>query len=751
MVTYPTNTDVIAELSEGILLAEYEYKHRRDREYQSEADLEKQLINDLVNDLNYEHLNIHTQEELLLNAKTQLEKLNKVIFSGEEWQRFVVEYLDCPNEGLVEKTRKIQENHIYDFIFDDGRIKNIKIIDKENIHNNRLQVVNQVSQEGTHKNRYDVTILVNGLPLVQIELKKRGVSLQEAFNQVHRYSKESFNSENSLYKYVQIFVISNGTYTRYFANTTAQNKNHYEFTCEWADRKNRTIHDLEDFTNYFLSKRVLLEVLTKYCVFDADNTLLIMRPYQIAATESILWKIKSANDNNNFGTLDACGYIWHTTGSGKTLTSFKAARLATSLDYIDKVFFVVDRKDLDYQTMKEYQKFQPNSVNGSSSAKELKRNIEMSDDKIIVTTIQKLNNFITKNTDHPIYDKKCILIFDECHRSQFGKAQKRIKKAFKKFSLFGFTGTPIFSANTLTGETTQDVFGKMLHSYVITDAIRDKKVLKFKVDYNYIKPELNKYREAEQAVGVIGEEIDEKKLKKIEKELLNHPERITTVTKYLLDVYDVKTHRNQLYTHKQKQLAGFNAMFAVQSIEAAKLYYDEIKKQQESLPESKRLKIATIFSFAPNEEQSAYGEIQDEELESLNIEMPKSSKEFLAKAIDDYNQMFKTNFSTEGREFQNYYRDLSKRVKAKEVDLLIVVGMFLTGFDAPTLNTLFVDKNLRYHGLIQAFSRTNRIFNKVKPFGNIICFRDLEKATQEAIKTFGDSNKVDIILEKSFG
>ena len=750
MVTYPTNTDVIAELSEGILLAEYEYKHRRDREYQSESDLEKQLINDLVNDLNYEHLNIHTQEELLLNAKTQLEKLNKVIFSGEEWQRFVVEYLACTNEGLVEKTRKIQENYIYDFIFDDGRIKNIKIIDKENIHNNRLQVVNQVSQEGTHKNRYDVTILVNGLPLVQIELKKRGVSLQEAFNQVHRYSKESFNSENSLYKYVQIFVISNGTYTRYFANTTAQNKNHYEFTCEWADRKNRTIHDLEDFTNYFLSKRVLLEVLTKYCVFDADNTLLIMRPYQIAATESILWKIKSANDNNNFGTLDACGYIWHTTGSGKTLTSFKAARLATSLDYIDKVFFVVDRKDLDYQTMKEYQKFQPNSVNGSSSAKELKRNIEMSDDKIIVTTIQKLNNFITKNTDHPIYDKKCILIFDECHRSQFGKAQKRIKKAFKKFSLFGFTGTPIFSANTLTGETTQDVFGKMLHSYVITDAIRDKKVLKFKVDYNYIKPELNKYREAEQAVGVIGEEIDEKKLKKIEKELLNHPERITTVTKYLLDVYDVKTHRNQLYTHKQKQLAGFNAMFAVQSIEAAKLYYDEIKKQQEYLPESKRLKIATIFSFAPNEEQSAYGEIQDEELESLNIEMPKSSKEFLAKAIDEYNQMFKTNFSTEGREFQNYYRDLSKRVKAKEVDLLIVVGMFLTGFDAPTLNTLFVDKNLRYHGLIQAFSRTNRIFNKVKPFGNIICFRDLEKATQEAIKTFGDSNKVDIILEKSF-
>lgn len=520
MVDYSKIHEVIAETNEGILLAEYQPEYRTDREYQSEADLENQLISDLVNHLNYERLNIHTPEELLANAKVQIEKLNKVTFTDAEWNRFVVEYLDCPNEGLVEKTRKIQENYIYDFVFDDGRIKNIFILDKKNIHNNSMQVINQVTQVGSHTNRYDVTILVNGLPLVQIELKKRGVSLQEAFNQVHRYSKESFNSENSLYKYVQIFVISNGTYTRYFANTTAQNKNHYEFTCEWADRKNRTIHDLEDFTNYFLSKRVLLEVLTKYCVFDADNTLLIMRPYQIAATESILWKIKSANDNNNFGTLDACGYIWHTTGSGKTLTSFKAARLATSLDYIDKVFFVVDRKDLDYQTMKEYQKFQPNSVNGSSSAKELKRNIEMSNDKIIVTTIQKLNKFITKNTDHPIYDKKCILIFDECHRSQFGKAQKRIKKAFKKFSLFGFTGTPIFSANTLTGETTQDVFGKMLHSYVITDAIRDKKVLKFKVDYNYIKPELNKYREAEQAVGVIGKEIDEKKLKKLKRNFL---------------------------------------------------------------------------------------------------------------------------------------------------------------------------------------------------------------------------------------
>ncbi len=690
MVDYSKIHEVIAETNEGILLAEYQPEYRTDREYQSEADLENQLISDLVNHLNYERLNIHTPEELLANAKVQIEKLNKITFTNDEWDRFVVEYLDCPNEGLIEKTRKIQENYIYDFVFDDGRIKNIFIIDKKNIHNNSMQVINQVTQVGSHTNRYDVTILVNGLPLVQIELKRRGVSLKEAFEQIHRYSKESFNSENSLYKYIQIFVISNGTYTRYFANTTAQ---------------------------------------------------------KIAATESILRKIHSTNEMKNFGTINACGYIWHTTGSGKTLTSFKTARLATELDYIDKVIFVVDRKDLDYQTMKEYQKFQPNSVNGSNNTKELQRNIEENDGKIVVTTIQKLNKFITANPNHEIYSKKCVLIFDECHRSQFGKAQKRIKKAFKQYALFGFTGTPIFPENSLTGETTQEVFGEQLHNYVITDAIRDKKVLKFKVDYNYIKPEINKYREAEKAVG---QEIDEKKLKKMEKELLLHPERIATITEYLLRVYNDKTHRSKYYTHKQKKMQGFNAMLAVQSIEAAKLYYEELQQQQATLPEVKRLKVATIFSFAPNEEQSAYGEIQDEELDPQDTAMSLSSKEFLSKAIYDYNQMFKTNFSTDGKEFQNYYRDLSKRVKSKEVDLLIVVGMFLTGFDAPTMNTLFVDKNLRYHGLIQAFSRTNRIFNEVKPFGNIVCFRDLEKATQEAIKTFGDTNKLEIILEKSF-
>ncbi|MBF4806769.1 MAG: HsdR family type I site-specific deoxyribonuclease, partial [Pseudoleptotrichia goodfellowii] len=604
------------------------------------------------------------------------------------------------------KTRKIQENHIYDFIFDDGHLKNIKIIDKENIHNNILQVVHQINQKGKHNNRYDVTVLVNGLPLVHIELKKRGVNIHEAFNQIHRYSKESFNAENSLYKYVQIFVISNGTYTRYFANTTAQSKNNYEFTCEWADAKNKVIRDLEDFTKTFFERRTILEVLTKYCVFDASNTLLIMRPYQIAATERILWKIKSSYESKKAGKTEAGGFIWHTTGSGKTLTSFKTARLATELDYIDKVFFVVDRKDLDYQTMKEYQKFQPDSVNGSKDTKELKRSIEKQDNKIVVTTIQKLNEFVKKNPNHEIYGKHCVLIYDECHRSQFGDAQKNIRKAFKYYYQFGFTGTPIFPENSLGGDTTSGVFGAQLHSYVITDAIRDGKVLKFKVDYNNISA---KFKSAET-------ETDEKELKKLERKILLHPDRISEITKHILRVFDVKTHRNEMYSVKQRQLSGFNAMFAVQSVEAAKLYYEEFQKQQENLSEEKRLKIATIYSFSANEEQTAIGEIFEENFEPNALD--STAKEFLEKVINDYNGYFKTNFSTNGNEFQNYYKDLSKKVKNKEIDLLIVVGMFLTGFDAPTLNTLFVDKNLRYHGLIQAFSRTNRILNKVKTFGN---------------------------------
>ena len=720
------NTSTIAEMTGGIILVNFEKNLQvRETTYQSEAELERQMIENLTSQ-GYERLIVKSNDELYANLKIQIEKLNNISFSDEEWSRFLIEYLDAPNDGMIEKTRKVQENHIHDFIFDDGHLKNIKIVDKKNIHNNFLQVTNQIVGEGKNRNRYDVTILVNGLPLVHIELKKRGVNLHEAFNQIHRYSKESFNSENSLYKYVQIFVISNGTYTRYFANTTAQNKNNYEFTCEWADAKNKVICDLEDFTKTFFEKRVILEVLTKYCVFDVNNTLLIMRPYQIAATERILWKIKSSYEAKKAGKPEAGGFIWHTTGSGKTLTSFKAARLATTFDFIDKVFFVVDRR------------FQSDSVNGSKDTKELKRCIERDDNRIVVTTIQKLNEFVKKNPAHEIYDKHCVLIFDECHRSQFGDAQKNIRKSFKKYYQFGFTGTPIFPENSLGGDTTSGIFGAQLHSYVITDAIRDGKVLKFKVDYNNITP---KFKTAEK-------EEDEKRLAKLENKMLIHPERITEITKHILKVFDTKTHRNEFYDLKHRRLNGFNAMFAVQSVESAKLYYEEFERQQKSLPEEKRLKVATIYSFVANEEQRAIGEISEENFDVSAME--STAKEFLDKVIIDYNSYFKTNFSTNGNEFQNYYKDLSLKVKEKQVDLLIVVGMFLTGFDAPTLNTLFVDKNLRYHGLIQAFSRTNRILNKVKTFGNIVCFRDLEKATQDAIKTFGDENSVNIILEKSY-
>lgn len=731
-------SSAIAEMTGGIILAKYEKESSaHDKAYQSEADLERELIENLISQ-GYERFKASSNEDLYRNLRDKIEKLNKVLFTDEEWRRFLTEYLDAPNDGIVEKTRKIQENYIYDFKFDNGDLKNIKIIDKKNIHNNYMQVMNQYSVDGRHKNRYDVTILVNGLPLVHIELKKRGVNMHEAFDQIHKYSKESFNINNSLYKFVQIFVISNGTLTRYFANTLERNKNNYEFTCEWADAKNKAIHDLVDFTKTFFEKRVILEVLTKYCVFNSQNVLMIMRPYQIAATERILWKIKSSHESKIYGSAAAGGFIWHTTGSGKTLTSFKTARLATDLDFIDKVFFVVDRKDLDYQTMNEYKKFQEDSVNGSKDTKELKKSIEKDDNRIVVTTIQKLNEFVKKYPEHEIYEKECVLIYDECHRSQFGDAQKNIRRSFKKYYQFGFTGTPIFAENSLTGETTSSIFGAQLHSYVITDAIRDGKVLKFKVDYNNIK---SKFKEAEK-------ESDEKELKKYENKMLLHPERISEITKYILDIYDTKTHRNVCYDRDEKRLNGFNAMFAVQSVEAAKLYYEEFEKQQMDLPEDKKLKVASIFSFQANEEQTSIGEIADENFNPSA--MNSSAKEFLDRIIGDYNKSFGTNYSTEAGEFQNYYKDLSRRVKEKEVDLLIVVGMFLTGFDAPTLNTLFVDKNLRYHGLIQAFSRTNRILNKVKAFGNIVCFRDLEKATEDAIKTFGDENSVNIILENSF-
>lgn len=699
--------------------------------YQTEAALEKEFIQDLINQ-GYENPSLTTIEAMLANVKVQLQVLNNMEFSDSEWARFVEEYLDKPSDNLVEKTRKIHDNYIYDFVFDDGHIQNIYLVDKKNVARNKVQVITQFGQKGTQANRYDVTILVNGLPLVQVELKKRGVAIREAFNQIHRYTKESFNSGNSLFKYVQIFVISNGTDSRYFANTVERDKNSFDFTMNWAKADNALIKDLKDFTTTFFQKHTLLNVLLTYSVFDTSDILLIMRPYQIAATERMLWKISSSFQSKIWSKAESGGYIWHTTGSGKTLTSFKAARLATKLDFIDKVFFVVDRKDLDFQTMKEYQRFSPDSVNGSDSTAGLKKNIEKQDNRIIVTTIQKLNNLMKTESDLAIYQKQVVFIFDEAHRSQFGEAQKNLNKKFKKFYQFGFTGTPIFAGiNALGAESTQSVFGRELHSYVITDAIRDEKVLKFKVDYNNVQPKFKGFET----------EIDEKKLTAAENtKALLHPARIKEVSQYILKNYRIKTHRN----HAGNQ--GFNAMFAVSSVVAAKCYYEELNRLQKDT--EKPLKIATIFSFAANEEQSAIGEIVDENFEPSA--MDSSAKEFLTSAINDYNAMFKTSFGVESKEFQNYYRDLAKRVKSKEVDLIIVVGMFLTGFDAPTLNTLFVDKNLRYHGLMQAFSRTNRIYDATKTFGNIITFRDLETATVDAITLFGDKNTKNVVLEKSY-
>ncbi|MBL1124948.1 type I restriction endonuclease subunit R [Streptococcus suis] len=722
-------TDPIIESNNFIVLDKY-VKSVQPGHYQTEADLEKELIADLQQQ-GYEYLNyLTTPEALLGNLRTQMETLNRVSFTDAEWQRFLDEYLNKPSESLIDRTRKLHDDHVYDFIFDDGHIQNIYLWDKKNISRNKLQVINQMKQTGTSANRYDVTLLVNGLPLVQIELKKRGVAIREAFNQVHRYSKESFNEENSLFKYLQLFIISNGTDTRYFANTTKRNKNSFDFTMNWALKNNNPIKDLKDFTATFLSKQTLLNVLINYSVFDTSDTLLIMRPYQIAATERIIWKIRSAIASKIKSGPETGGYIWHTTGSGKTLTSFKAARLATEMDEVDKVFFVVDRKDLDYQTMKEYQRFSPDSVNGSNSTAGLKRNIEKDDNKIVVTTIQKLNHFMTSEQEHEIYDKQVVFIFDECHRSQFGEAQKRLKKKFKKYCQFGFTGTPIKVENALGAETTASVFGKELHSYVITDAIRDQKVLKFMVDYNDVRPQFKAY-ETEQ---------DLEKLSAAEtKKALLHPTRISEISSYILEHFNQKTHR--------QSGKGFNAMFAVSSVEAAKAYYQELQEQQ--VGREKPLKIATIFSFAANEAQVAIGEIDDENFTPNDLP-DLSSKEFLSRCVEDYNRLFQTNYTINGNDFQNYYRDLAKRVKTGEVDLLIVVGMFLTGFDAPTLNTLFVDKNLRYHGLIQAFSRTNRIYDATKSFGNIVTFRDLEKATTDAIKLFGKTETAEVLLERSY-
>ncbi|WP_218723260.1 HsdR family type I site-specific deoxyribonuclease [Pseudomonas bubulae] len=721
----------IAELENFIVLDKYTQEWKVAENYQSEGDLEREFIQDLQNQ-GYEYvLGLNTPEKLLANVREQLQALNNMRFLEGEWQRFVETYLDRPSDSIIDKTRKIHDDYIHDFVFDDGHIQNIYLLDKKNISRNKVQVIKQFEQAGSYANRYDVTILVNGLPLVQVELKKRGVAIREAFNQVHRYSKESFNSEQSLFKYLQLFVISNGTDSRYFSNTNQRNKNSFDFTMNWAKSDNSLIKDLKDFTATFFQKNTLLNVLLHYSVFDVSNALLVMRPYQIAATERILWKINSAYQAKSWSQLEGGGFIWHTTGSGKTLTSFKAARLATELEFIDKVFFVVDRKDLDYQTMKEYQRFSPDSVNGSDSTAGLKRNLDKDDNKIVVTTIQKLNNLMKSEGDLSIYNKQVVFIFDECHRSQFGEAQKNLKKKFKKFYQFGFTGTPIFPQNALGADTTASVFGRELHSYVITDAIRDEKVLKFKVDYNDVRPQFK----------AIETEKDEKKLSAAEnKQALLHPDRIREITQYILNNFRQKTHRLQSATK------GFNAMFAVSSVDAAKLYYECFRELQKS--SEKPLRVATIFSFAANEEQDAIGDIQDESFDVAA--MNSSAKEFLSAAIVDYNTLFKTNFSVDSNGFQNYYRDLAKQVKAKEIDLLIVVGMFLTGFDAPTLNTLFVDKNLRYHGLIQAYSRTNRIFDATKTFGNIVTFRDLEQATIDAITLFGDKNTKNVVLEKSY-
>jgi len=724
-------TTPIAETNRFIVLDKYVRAWEAADSYQSEADLERELIQDLRNQ-GYEFLpDLRSTDAMLANVRTQLQALNDVQFTDKEWARFVETYLDRPSDSITDKTRKIHDDYIFDFVFDDGRIQNIYLVDKTNVCRNKVQVIKQFEQAGSHANRYDVTILVNGLPLVQVELKKRGVAIREAFNQIHRYSKESFNSESSLFKYLQIFVISNGTDTRYFANTTKRDKNSFDFTMNWAQADNSLIRDLKDFTATFFEKRTLLKVLLDYSVFDVSDTLLVMRPYQIAATERILRKIKSSFEGKTLSKPESGGYIWHTTGSGKTLTSFKAARLATELDFIDKVFFVVDRKDLDYQTMKEYQRFSPESVNGSDSTAGLKRNLSKDDNKIIVTTIQKLNNLMKSDGDLPVYNQRVVFIFDECHRSQFGEAQKNLKKKFKHFCQFGFTGTPIFPKNASGAETTASVFGSELHSYVITDAIRDEKVLKFKVDYNDVRPQFK----------AIETEQDEKKLTAAEnRKALLHPDRIREISQYILDNFRRKTHR--LYGDNK----GFNALFAVSSVDAAKLYYEKLNELQSG--SDKPLKIATIFSFAANEEQDAIGDIPDEsfEISALN----SSAKEFLDAAIDNYNAYFRTSFSVDSKGFQNYYRDLAKRVKSKEVDLLIVVGMFLTGFDAPTLNTLFVDKNLRFHGLIQAYSRTNRIYDATKSFGNIVTFRDLEEPTVNAITLFGNANTKNVVLEKSY-
>ena len=745
--------NVVMEMSDSTVVTEYEPLKKKSDAYQSESALEKEFIR-MLEEQGYDYLQIHYSETLVNNLRNQLELLNDYKFTDNEWDRFFNDNIANSNDGIVEKTRKIQEDYIQVLKRDNGTSKNIYLLDKNNIHNNRLQVINQyVENNGNYDNRYDVTVLVNGLPLVHIELKRRGVALKEAFNQINRYQRDSFWAGSGLYEYIQIFVISNGTNTKYYSNTTREShikeqlttknkskktSNSFEFTSYWADSNNKVIPDLVDFTRTFFSKHTLLNILTKYCVFTSEDLLLVMRPYQIVATEKILNRIQVATNYKKMGTIEAGGYIWHTTGSGKTLTSFKTAQIASSLDYIDKVLFVVDRKDLDYQTMKEYDRFEKGAANGNKSTKILQNQLEDGTSRIIVTTIQKLSEFVKRNKNHSIYQKHLVLIFDECHRSQFGDMHKMIVKNFKNYHLFGFTGTPIFAKNATNKSnhdfcTTEQAFGEQLHTYTIVDAINDGNVLPFRIDYiNTIKEKENM---TDKEVAAINTE-----------EALSSSERVKLVSEYIIDHFDQKTKRNSFYDLKGQRMNGFNAIFAVASIPMAKKYYLEIEKQLKE--KSKDLNIATIFSFAQNEEDTADGILDDEGFETNLLD--KSSREFLDYAIDEYNKRFKTNFSSDGNGFQDYYKDLSDKVKNREIDLLIVVNMFLTGFDATTLNTLWVDKNLKQHGLIQAFSRTNRILNSVKTYGNIVCFRNLEENTNDAIALFGDKKASGIVLLKSY-
>ena len=772
--------NIIAQSSESTVVTEYKPQAKRSEAYQSEADLEQEFIR-LLCELGYERLTIHKEADLIANLRTQLKKLNNYRFTDDEWKRFWDEVLANTNSGILEKTRLFQEDYVQVLRRDNGESKNIQLIDKKCIHNNSLQVINQYAistEEGAaHDNRYDVTVLVNGLPLIHIELKRRGVPIREAFNQIDRYQRDSFWASSWLYEFVQIFVISNGTNTKYYSNTTRFNhikdakaqkakksktSNSFEFTSFWADANNRIIPDLVDFTKTFFCKHTILNILTRYCVFTAENMLLVMRPYQIVATERILNRIEIANNYKKYGTVAGGGYIWHTTGSGKTLTSFKTAQLATKLDYIDKVLFVVDRKDLDYQTMKEYDRFEKGAANSNTSTAVLKRQLEDDNARIIITTIQKLATFIKKNAGHSVFDKRVVIIFDECHRSQFGDMHQAITKYFKKYNLFGFTGTPIFAVNAgvsknPTLRTTPQAFGDQLHAYTIVDAINDKNVLPFRVDYI-------KTMDAEP-------DIDDKEVWDINREkAFLAPERIRLVTDYILTHFDQKTYRgDKTYTYsvlqniaevasagskqqieeiKQKQrVSGFNSIFAVSSVDAAKLYYAEFQRQMAENPQ-KRLKVAVIYSYGANEEET--DGILDEENPEDTSALDQSSRDFLDAAIRDYNGMFHTNYSTDGDKFQNYYKDVSLRMKNKELDLLIVVNMFLTGFDATTLNTLWVDKNLKMHGLIQAYSRTNRILNSIKVFGNIVCFRNLQKRTDDAISLFGDKEAGGIVLMRGY-